>query len=47
MLNNPDKMKKAQAEIDEVLGADGVLFPTFKHLEDLPYTVAITKETLR
>ena len=47
MLHNPDVIKKAQAEIDNVLGADGVLFPTFKHLEDLPYTVAIVKETFR
>ena len=47
ILHNPDIMKKAQIEIDSVLGANGVLFPTFKHLKDLPYTVAIVKETFR
>lgn len=40
-------MRKAQAEIDAVLGPDGEIMPSFQHLNALPYTVALTKEVFR
>jgi cytochrome P450 / NADPH-cytochrome P450 reductase len=42
--NNPDKMHKAQAEIDRVVG-DGAL--EAKHLSQLKYLEACIRETLR
>lgn len=47
MLNYPETLKKAQAEIDLVVGADGKTVPSFSHINDLPYTVALTKEVFR
>ncbi|EJD42195.1 cytochrome P450 [Auricularia subglabra TFB-10046 SS5] len=46
-LLNPHTIKKAQAEIDRVLGADGLTAPTFHHLDQLPYCVALVKEVFR
>jgi cytochrome P450 len=45
MVRNPQIQRKAQAELDEVLG-QGVL-PDFKDEASLPYITAILKETLR
>lgn len=47
MILYPQTMKKAQAEIDSLLGADGVKMPGFSDINDLPYCVALTKEVLR
>ncbi|RDB17750.1 hypothetical protein Hypma_001131 [Hypsizygus marmoreus] len=47
MILFPDSLHKAQAEIDALLGADGETMPTFEHLEQLPYCVALTKEVFR
>ncbi|KAJ7081461.1 cytochrome P450, partial [Mycena crocata] len=41
----PDVMKKAQAEIDSVVGRDRM--PTFADAKNLPYVRAIVKEVLR
>jgi hypothetical protein len=41
----PDVMKKAQAELDRVLG-EGTM-PRLSDLNDLPYCVAVTKEVFR
>ncbi|KAG2117032.1 cytochrome P450 [Suillus discolor] len=41
----PDVQKKAQAEIDAVVGPDR--FPTFADRDSLPYTDALVKEILR
>ncbi|KZV85276.1 cytochrome P450 [Exidia glandulosa HHB12029] len=46
-LLNPHTLKKAQEEIDRVVGADGYAAPTFQHLDQLPYCVALIKETFR
>ncbi len=45
MLNNPDVMRKAQAELDAVMGRDRV--PTFEDADSLPYIRAVVRETLR
>jgi cytochrome P450 len=45
MIQNPEVLKKAQAEIDAVIGRDHP--PSFKDLDNLPYIRAIVKETLR
>ena len=45
MVLYPEVMKKAQAEIDNVVGPDTL--PTFGDRERLPYVEAIVKETLR
>ncbi|KAI0056132.1 cytochrome P450 [Artomyces pyxidatus] len=45
MLLNPDAQKRAQAELDAVVGRDRV--PTFSDLPRLPYIRAMVKETLR
>ncbi|KAF8210916.1 cytochrome P450 [Mycena galopus ATCC 62051] len=45
MLANPEAQRKAQAEIDSVLG-DGDL-PDFQDEESLPYVSALVKEVLR
>ncbi|KAI0088575.1 cytochrome P450 [Irpex rosettiformis] len=45
MLNYPGVMRKAQAELDEVVGRGRV--PTFADMDNLPYIRAIVRETLR
>lgn len=45
MALNPEVMKKAQAEIDLVVGNDRL--PTFEDRQYLPYVDALTKEVLR
>ncbi|KAG6874854.1 hypothetical protein C0992_006235 [Termitomyces sp. T32_za158] len=45
LLTNPQALKKAQDEIDRVVGPDNL--PTFGDENSLPYITAITKETLR
>jgi len=47
MLNYPETMKKAQVEIDRVLGRNSNMPPSFKHFEDLPYCTAFVKEVFR
>lgn len=47
MVIYPNTMKKAQAELDALLGEHGDTIPTFAHINDLPYTVAMTKELFR
>jgi len=47
MLLNPDTLRKAQSEIDGIVGSDGTVLPCMHHLKDLPYCVAILKETFR
>lgn len=47
MLHYPETMKKAQAELDEVLGVEGYTPPGFQHLEQLTYCVALVKEVFR
>ncbi|KAI0028090.1 cytochrome P450 [Vararia minispora EC-137] len=42
---NPDVQKKAQAEVDHVVGLDRL--PTLKDREELPYIEALVKELLR
>jgi len=41
----PDVMRKAQVELDAVVGRDRL--PTFEDKDNLPYIRAILKETLR
>jgi len=45
MICYPDVMKKAQAQIDSVVGRSRL--PTFKDLDSLPYLRAMSKEILR
>ncbi|KAG5716246.1 O-methylsterigmatocystin oxidoreductase [Termitomyces sp. T112] len=45
MVLNPEVMKKAQAEIDSVVGKDRL--PTFEDRQYLPYVDALAKEVLR
>ena len=45
ILNNPEIMKKAQQELDEVVGKDKIVEES--HIPKLPYILAIMKETLR
>nr|ATO91437.1 putative cytochrome P450 [Fallopia multiflora] len=45
LLHNPEKLKKAQAELDEVVGKHNSLEEA--HSSQLPYLQAIVKETLR
>ncbi|THV03792.1 cytochrome P450 [Dendrothele bispora CBS 962.96] len=45
MALNPEVQKKAQAEIDRVIGTDKV--PTIADASKLPYTMAVLKETMR
>lgn len=47
MVLYPHTMKKAQEEIDSVVGSDGLFPPSFEHFSQLPYCVALTKELLR
>ena len=45
MLHHPEVMKKAQAEIDLVVGPSRM--PEFEDMESLPYVNAIMKEVAR
>jgi cytochrome P450 len=45
MALNPDLMRKAQEELDKVVG--NLRLPDFSDQVDLPYTSAIVKEVLR
>jgi cytochrome P450 len=45
MVLYPDVQKRAQAEIDSVIGTDRL--PTFEDRASLPYVDAILRETLR
>ncbi|KAL8131101.1 cytochrome P450 81Q32-like [Apium graveolens] len=45
LLNNPEVLRKAQNEIDNVVGKDGII--TELHLLELPYLRYIINETLR
>lgn len=45
MLHYPEALRKAQAEIDEVIGPDRV--PAFEDRDRLPYVSALINETLR
>lgn len=47
MMHYPAVQKKAQAELDSVLGADGLTPPKFQQLEQLTYCSALVKEVLR
>ena len=45
MMTHPEVQRKAQAEIDRVIGNDR--FPTLADQPDLPYIDALAKEVLR
>ncbi|KAF2612316.1 hypothetical protein F2Q70_00009235 [Brassica cretica] len=45
LIKNQESMKKAQHELDEVVGKDNIVEES--HITKLPYIVAIMKETLR
>jgi hypothetical protein len=45
MLTNPEAQRKAQCEIDAVVGRDRL--PQFEDMEALPYVSALLKEVLR
>ncbi|KAL1190856.1 Flavonoid 3'-monooxygenase [Cardamine amara subsp. amara] len=45
LINNPELMKRAQQELDEVVGKDNIVEES--HITRLPYILAIMKETLR
>lgn len=45
MLHFPEAMRKAQAELDAVVGADRL--PGYEDRERLPYLKAVINETLR
>ena len=45
MINHPECQRRAQAEIEAVLGKHQL--PSFEDEEALPYVTAIVKETLR
>lgn len=47
LLNNPDVLKKAYAEVDEVLGNNIAASPTIAQIGQLEYTRAILMEALR
>lgn len=47
MASYPDSFKKAQAEMDTVLGSDAQSLPGFEHFMQLPYCAALCKEVLR
>lgn len=47
MLLYPETLQQAQAELDRVVGSDGTVLPGLHHLKDLPYCVAVMKETFR
>ena len=45
MTLNPDVLRRAQEEIDRVVGSERL--PSFSDREDLPFINAVLKETLR
>ena len=45
MITHPEKQKKCQDELDEVVGRSRM--PTFKDRENLPYLCATIREVLR
>ena len=45
ILYNPETVRKAQAELDQVVGKDRL--PTFEDEPSLPYLAAFLKESLR
>lgn len=45
MALNPDAQRKAQAELDSVVGGDRL--PQFSDRESLPYVNALVKEVIR
>lgn len=47
MATNPRVQDLVQKEMDGVLKANGVDFPTFEHRSTLPYLEAVIKETMR
>ncbi|KAF8511560.1 cytochrome P450 [Hysterangium stoloniferum] len=47
MALHPECMKKAQIEIDSVVGSEGDSMPGFEHIDRLPYCVALMKEVMR
>ncbi len=47
LLNNPEVLAKAQAEVDRVLGPDPTAKPTYKQVNELRYVTQLLKETLR
>jgi len=47
MLKHPEYLKRAQAELDNVLGAGPSRFPTFEDRPRLPFLDALFSETMR
>jgi cytochrome P450/NADPH-cytochrome P450 reductase len=47
LLNNPDALAKAYAEVDRVLGPDPGVKPTYAQVNQLGYVQQVLKETLR
>lgn len=45
MIHHPDVMRKAQEELDSVVGSERQ--PELEDMSLLPYTLAVMKETLR
>ncbi|XVF13298.1 hypothetical protein REPUB_Repub08aG0196800 [Reevesia pubescens] len=45
VINKPEVMRKAQQELDEVIGKDNIVEES--HIHKLPYLLAIMKESLR
>jgi cytochrome P450 len=45
MVSYPDVQRRAQAEIDSVIGKDRL--PTFEDRASLPYVESVLRETLR
>lgn len=47
LLNNPEVLAQAYAEVDRVLGPDPAIKPTYQQVNQLGYLTQILKETLR
>jgi cytochrome P450/NADPH-cytochrome P450 reductase len=47
LLNQPDVLAKAYAEVDRVLGADPSVEPTYAQVNQLVYVAQVLKESLR
>jgi cytochrome P450/NADPH-cytochrome P450 reductase len=47
LLNNPEAMAKAQAEVDSVFGGDTTQKPTYAQVNRLQYVMQVLKEALR
>ena len=47
LLNNPDVLARASAEVDRVLGSDPGVLPTYAQVNQLAYLEQILKESLR